>query len=291
MNDMSHDGRTVAKLAWGADWHLDFLNADRRAAFYAHVAASGADGIVLSGDISNAKYLAQNLVELTAATGLPIWFTLGNHDFYRSSVAQVREVVADLVDRNLLLHWLPKEGVVFLREDIALVGVDSWADGRAGSYWDSSVELSDHRLINDMIALCASDRLKVMQRLADEADMRLRDLLHEALSQCDKVILASHVPMFYEACLDPSIRPSGDMWLPHFCWHAGGSAVMEVLQSHPHGRVLVLCGHTHTRARVRISEQITVHVADAEYDQPQVEEVLDLARFISSCGHSTGALP
>lgn len=255
---------------------MDFLDARQRGEFYAEIASSGADAVIIAGDISTGRYLGQHLTELADATRLPIWFVLGNHDFYTSGVDQIRKTAADLCDRHFLLNWLPKTGVVPLSETIGLIGVDSWADGRAGAYSESTVELSDHRLIADMIALCASDRLKVMQRIADEAEVQLRELLADALSRFQTVLIASHVPMFYEACLDPSTRPSGDMWLPHFAWHAGGTAIMDVLKSHPNGHVLVLCGHTHTRARIRISEQITVCVAGAEYDRPEIQAVLDL---------------
>jgi hypothetical protein len=268
--------RHLCRVAWGADWHLDFLDAKRRCEFYAKIVSSGADAVIISGDISNGRYLGQHLAELADATHLPIWFVLGNHDFYMSGVDQIRKTASDLCDQHFLLHWLPKTGVVPLSETVGLIGVDSWADGRAGAYWESTVELNDHRLIADMIALCASDRLKVMQRIADEAEVRLRELLAAALSRFQTVLIASHVPMFYEACLDPSTRPSGDMWLPHFTWHAGGTAIMDVLQSYPNGRVLALCGHTHTRASIQISKQITVCVAGAEYDRPKIEAVLDL---------------
>jgi hypothetical protein len=104
----------------------------------------------------------------------------------------------------------------------------------------------------------------------------LRESLQTALSRFQTVLVVSHVPMFYEACLDPSTRPSGRLWLPHFCWHKGGSAISDVMESCPSGRLIALCGHTHTRARAHITDRIDARVAGAEYDNPSIEDVLDL---------------
>ncbi|MEI7902069.1 MAG: metallophosphoesterase [bacterium] len=270
---------TFGRIAWLSDIHLDFLNADRRKTFFASIVRCGAEGVVISGDISNARFLGQHLVEMADATGLPVWFTLGNHDYYTSTVGQVRQMISELVSRYPLLHWLPAEGVVALREDVALVGVDSWADGRAGSYWESTLELSDHRLIGDLIALDAVDRLKVMQRYADEAEAHLRGSLDAALRQFKTVLIASHVPMFYEACRDPMGGFSDERWLPYFAWHQGGMAIGDILRTHLEGRIIALCGHTHTRIRLKIDERTSIWVATAEYDDPAIEDVLDLDKL------------
>lgn len=266
-------------IAWLSDLHLDFLDEVRRRAFYQSIIDAEVDGVVISGDISNGHNLERHLTEMAKSVKAPVWFTLGNHDYYGSTVKATQKKVDALCRQQPVLKWLHKEGVVALSEEIGLIGVDSWADGRAGRYWESNVELSDHRLIGDLKGLDAADRLKVIQSFADEAEEILRRSLNSALTQFKTVFVVSHVPMFYEACLGPDRRVSGSMWMPHYVWHQGGVAIGEVIQNHAKGRVIVLSGHTHSDIRLRIDDRISIWVAPAEYDNPSIAEVIDLSRY------------
>lgn len=269
-------------IAWLSDIHLDFLDKARRRAFYQTILDAGVDGVVISGDICNGHYLEKYLTEMAKIIKVPIWFTLGNHDYYGSNVKAIRKKLKSLCIKQPLLKWLHKEGVIALSEEIGLVGVDSWADGRAGHYWESNVELADHRLIGDLKGLDAAGRLKVIQGFANEAEEILRRSLNSALTQFKTVFVVSHVPMFYEACLGPDRRVSGSLWMPHYVWHQGGVAIGEVLQNNAHGRVIVLSGHTHSDIRLRIDDRISIWVAPAEYDNPSIAEVIDLSRYKES---------
>src|SRR5688572_22159487 len=71
-------------LAWLTDIHLNFLEDDARRDFAAAVAATGADGVVVTGDIAEAESLVPMLEELAEVVARPVWFVLGNHDFYGS---------------------------------------------------------------------------------------------------------------------------------------------------------------------------------------------------------------
>ena len=53
-------------LAWVTDIHLNFLDAPGIATFCEHIAATGAEGVIVSGDISEAHEVANHL-ELLAA--------------------------------------------------------------------------------------------------------------------------------------------------------------------------------------------------------------------------------
>lgn len=269
-------------IAWLSDIHLDFLDKVRRRAFYRSLIDAEVDGVVISGDICNGHYLERFLTEMAKIIKVPIWFTLGNHDYYGSNVKAIRKKLKALCVKQPLLKWLHQEDVVALSEEIGLIGVDSWADGRAGRYWESTVELSDHRLIGDLKGLDATERLKVMQGFAGEAEDILRRSLACALTQFKTVFVISHVPMYYEACLGPDRRVSGSMWMPHYVWHQGGVAIGEVIQNHAQGRVIVLSGHTHSDIRLRIDDRISIWVAPAEYDNPSIAEVIDLSRYKES---------
>jgi len=266
-------------IAWLSDIHLDFLDKARRRAFYQTIIDAEVDGVVISGDISNSNHLTEHLTEMLKTVKVPVWFTLGNHDYYGSTVKATRKKVDALCRQQPLLKWLHQEGIIALSEEIGLIGVDSWADGRAGHYWESNVELADHRLIGDLKGLDAAGRLKVIQGFANEAEEILRRSLNSALTQFKTVFVVSHVPMYYEACLGPDRRVSGSLWMPHYVWHQGGVAIGEVMQGHPKGRIIVLSGHTHSDIRLRIDDRISIWVGPAEYYNPAIAEVIDLSRY------------
>ena len=80
----------------------------------------------------------------------PIYFVLGNHDYYQSSVESVRQKVTQLSQENPSVNWLPETSLVQLNKDTLLLGEDCWADGRYGNYADSRVMLNDSRMIQEL---------------------------------------------------------------------------------------------------------------------------------------------
>src|SRR5689334_20836519 len=95
------------RLAWATDVHLNFLSAEELAAFAATLAASEADAILLTGDIAEAPSLRRLLTTVAQVVRRPIYFVLGNHDFYHGSIAEVRALAADLSATSPWLRWLP----------------------------------------------------------------------------------------------------------------------------------------------------------------------------------------
>ena len=150
---MTH-GRYLAavRVAWATDIHLDFLADPQVLAFAATLATDHPDIVVLSGDLSHAELLEHHLRLLAQEIACPIYFVLGNHDYYGSSIAAVRQAVAELGARKTRLRWLPAHGVVALSEETAMVGVDGWADARLGDPQHTPVVLNDFIHIEDLVA-------------------------------------------------------------------------------------------------------------------------------------------
>jgi len=268
-----------SKLAWLSDIHLDFLESAQRTTFYRRLAAIQFDYLLITGDIATSHELISVLNELSDTLRRPIGFVLGNHDFYDSSFCAIRSELEKTLASNPHLHWLSQPpGYVVLNSDVALMGIDSWADGRAGDYQNSSVVLNDHLRIHDMQHLGKYERLQLMQQLADDAEAELRRNLPKLLSHFKTVLIASHVPLFAESCHDASDVLPDDAYLPHFCWQSGGTALQEEVSEYPSGgHVIALCGHTHRHAQVDISPRIQIRVSKATYGNPLIH-VLDLTK-------------
>jgi hypothetical protein len=88
------------------------------------------------------------------------------------------------------------------------------------------------------------------------------------------VVVATHVPPFAESC-----RHGGhfvdEQWLPHFSSQAVGQVLQTTAAAHPDREILVLCGHTHTRAEFQAQENLQVLTGAAQYSSPAVERVFE----------------
>lgn len=137
-------------LTWLTDIHLNFLEVDEREKFYRDILETKSDAVLITGDIAEATSFVMLLTEMADYIKKPIYFVLGNHDYYRGDVNEVRKASKALTMSNDYLFWLPASGVQALNDSTLLIGQDGWADGRIGDYQNSSVYLNDSRLITDL---------------------------------------------------------------------------------------------------------------------------------------------
>lgn len=263
------------KLAWLTDIHLNFLDPSDIEVFHQSLGDLDADAVLLSGDIGEAPDLALHLNALDNALRRPLYFVLGNHDFYQGSIAGVRTMVEALCSACPNLYWLPKAGVVPLTNEACLIGHDGWGDGRLGDYWGSEVELSDWGLITELNGLDKGERLAKLHELGDEAADHFLRLLPGALRQFRNVVVVTHIPPFRESCwYNGGI--SGDDWLPHFTCKAVGDVLFQAMEASPDHQMTVLCGHTHGAGEALILPNLRVLTGGAVYGRPELQTVLNV---------------
>src|SRR3954465_13096810 len=97
---------TAFRLAWATDIHLEFCDDAAIDGFLRSVATAGPNALVVSGDIGQSTSVSALLSRIENATDYPIYFVLGNHDYYHGSIAGVRATVAELTRSGARLHWL-----------------------------------------------------------------------------------------------------------------------------------------------------------------------------------------
>jgi predicted phosphohydrolase len=270
---------SIHKIAWLTDIHLNFLKNDKRRQFYQSIVDTDANAILITGDIAEANDICEILSELSVHTNMPIYFVLGNHDYYSGSVASVREKILTLCTQNTNLTWLGKPGSITLNTHTVLVGHDGWADARYGDFDHSPVNLNDSRLIAELFQafLLSKSALKnQMQKLADaDAETLKQTLTKVTNSNYKKVIIATHVPPFPE-CSWHKDMPNDNNWLPYFASKAIGDIITDAAQKHPEIEFQVLCGHTHTRSIARIVSNLEVRAGAAEYYHPIIQEIIEV---------------
>ena len=139
------------RLAWLTDVHLNFLGREFVEEFFSIVRAEKPDAVLLTGDVGEAGSVLTWLERLDDELQLPIYFVLGNHDFYGGSISKVRAAVTELAEERPNLKYLTAiEKPIELAPGVGLIGDDGWADGRLGKYETSYVMMNDYRLIAEL---------------------------------------------------------------------------------------------------------------------------------------------
>ena len=263
------------RVVWATDIHLNFLQPQERADFFEKIRSHHADAVLISGDIAEAPCLRNLLHEMQQAIDVPLYFVLGNHDFYHGSIATVRRDIQTWCLSQSGLTYLSSSGLIALTPHTGLIGHDGWGDGRLGNYQQSPVRLSDQEVIRDFQGLDRNAVLGKLQALGDASATYLREVLTKALASYRRVVCLTHVPPFKEACWYEG-KMGNDDWLPYFTCKAIGEVLFDMAQARPDCQLTVLCGHTHHAGTVHMLPNLFLKTGAAEYGQPHVEEVLTI---------------
>jgi len=259
---------------WLTDIHIEFLSKGKILKFL-KIVSQDTSGIFITGDISTYSQIDSHLKMMDCYLNVPIYFVLGNHDYYGGDIESLRENIRKIVRKSKHLHWLPQTGIVELTSNTCLLGHGSWADGRFGNYAKSSVILNDYVKIKDFLSRGGGKRLSLLNQLGDEAASYLKGTLVQALNRYDNVILLTHVPPFREACWHNG-KISNENFLPHFACKAVGDVLLTIMTNNPNKQLTVLCGHTHSSGRVQILSNLFVKTGEAVYGHPAIQEKIQV---------------
>jgi hypothetical protein len=259
------------KVTWLTDLHLNFLDGPRMASFLATVEREQPETILVTGDTGESDDVV-GFIELMSRIA-PIYFVLGNHDFYRSSIAEVRERA------RATKRWLPAVGPVRLTPSTTLIGVDGWGDARCGDL-RSNIRLADWSLIHDLSGLASDQRMAALNALGTREAAALKEQL-DRLEPPPELVVLTHVPPFPEACWYNG-RPSEPAWLPWFTCIAVGETLLAYARACPTTAVIVLCGHTHGRGEYRALDNLLVRTGgwqpgEPDYGNPGVQATWSIA--------------
>lgn len=144
---------------------------------------------MISDDIAEATSIELILKEMASTIQKPIYFVLGNHDYYRGSINDLRSTMISITKDEPFLFWLPESGPQKLNDAVVLVGQDCFADGRYGDYANSRVVLNDSRMIVDLFQCSALGKyqlLEKMQQLADQDAKELEKSIEQAVGSYNR---------------------------------------------------------------------------------------------------------
>lgn len=276
----------MKKYVWCTDIHLDFLDGPEDVGrvhdeFATPLSQIDSDGVFLTGDISLAEDVVRHLGIIDKIVQRPIYFVLGNHDYYGGSWNGVRQAVRDLCKKSKNLFYLTEEKVVPLTDDTALVGHDGWYDAYCGDVTRSNIVMTDWMKIDDYARSGAISFFgpraivpslgKIVALSRSQAALSAEHVRRHASTAAKKyktVVILTHVPPWPEAHRhdgksgDPSAHP----------WYTSmsmGNAINAVAAENPETRFEVFCGHTHGLFDVQVSDNVYCHVGGAEYGRPR----------------------
>lgn len=113
-----------------------------------------------------------------------------------------------------------------------------------------------------------------MQQLADYDARQLQlQLIDAAAKKPQKIIVLTHVPPFKEVCLHEG-KISNDDWLTYFSSKETGKVLNNICITYPDIHFLVLCGHTHGKAKYSPFPNLLVEAGRAEYQQPEIQKII-----------------
>jgi predicted phosphohydrolase len=261
------------KYLWFTDTHMDKVKPWTLVLFFMRVLKEKPKGIFLTGDISNGLLVDWHLRLLATIIRCPIYFVLGNHDYYFSSIEKIHNKIRKLCRKFPNLIWMRDAGVIHINEETALIGTDGWYDADNGKpeYLKFTFDwmlTKDFRKLPSMV-----ERIAAWKELADQSAIDLTAKLEAAFEQGYKTVyVLTHVPPWKEATRDVG-SITEKFWLPYNVNLRLGRAIEKVMLKHKTKHVTVLAGHIHTDCWIHVSRNIECKVSRAKYyDRMRNEE-------------------
>ena len=277
------------KLDWITDPHLDHLNggADALVKFLDKLHKRDSDGLVITGDIAVSGTIYDFLGLLSGAYQRPIYFVLGNHDYYGDWMGNTKEKVRAVCKAvpEGILNWATESGVIQLSEDTVLIGHDGIYDGLCGRGHGTDLSLHDFQMKTGILDLAEALQFGVrhlFEKLLDLAKLSaamVESSIRDAVVAGDsiqRVIIITHVPPFHEASYFRG-RPSDDRSAPYYVNKTMGDMLRRVTAQYPQVKFDVFAGHTHGKQHYRAEENLDVYVGSARYSKaPQFQAHIEV---------------
>lgn len=268
------------RLGWITDPHLNFCSKTILNLLKQSINSQKLDALVVTGDIAEGNVIASYLTkDLKENVECKVYFVLGNHDYYMSSIDSVREIMTEnFVDLDYSKpQWLTGISGDFVSLSpgkVALCGHDGWYDGRYANWFKSRVIMSDYHVIGDFKFLTTELLHQRLGELAKESADFAKRVLPLAFADHDHVFFATHVPVFKNNAVYNG-KISDDDWMPHFSNKYLGDALLEVMESYPTKKLTILQGHSHGKTQFHPKPNIVSITGFAKYRSPAINNVFE----------------
>lgn len=267
----------MTKIAFLSDIHLDFLHEQQVEKFAQSIVQANPEVVVISGDISTADSIQYDLQKLEQIIQRPIYFVLGNHDYYGSSIELIRKKVTTQAQASTHLKYLSCMSYDMLSPTVAIVGHDMWYDAMCGDPNNSSMNLTDWVAIKEFVGVNAivnrKKRIELCQKLANEGGQHIYNGIKNAIRYAKHIIVVAHPVPFEETHIYNGSIGSSEAQ-PWFNSKVLGNLLLDAAKTFPKIQFTCLCGHTHGESFVQKMPNLQIYVAGAVYSKPCINKTL-----------------
>ena len=257
------------RILWLTDTHFNNLFPWQRYSFMAKLRKEKPDAIFHTGDISNGIFLKRDLAML-ASLNIPIFYIMGNHEKFWSSLEATKEKVRQLHLQYPNLYWLEDFEPIGLGDDdneVCVIGADGWYDVAFGDpkwikFTFDWFMIKEFRQLSSM-----KERIEMFRSLADESCRQIEEKLVKALDQNYKTIyLLTHMPAWKEATRDEGTMFE-KFWLPYNTNIRLGKTIEKIMEGRKKRQCHILAGHIHPHngLYIRVSRNIDCQVGEGHY--------------------------
>jgi len=251
------------KYLWYTDLHLSSAFPWAKMKMYSSINKEEADGLFITGDITS-FFLKYHLEQLAKHILCPIYFITGNHCNFFVGFEKTKKLIHSLCDKYPNLHWLDRDGIVELAEDVAIIGTQGWYDLSLGDSkyvkltfdWYAIPELRTLKTWNDRFSYC--------QELSKQSADIIEKNLKTALDNYRTIYLLTHFPVAAE-CTNDQESLFGKYWLPYNVNHQLGERIKEIMSHHKKRTLFILQGHTHENSTAHIARNVISFTGKASY--------------------------
>lgn len=246
---------------WATDIHLNYFTDEYICNFGKALAKEyKAKGLIISGDISLGNKLERNLKTLSSAVQMPIYYVLGNHDYWYSSFSEVDHLTDKLSADNSLIDL--NKSLIKINEDTILIGFTGWYDCRFGKI-NSEISMSDWSKISDYKD---QDPISVSQKRSSfYSSFKERALSLQDLGVKNQIIV-THFPPF-----EKLIKGKKDA--KPFYGSSDSGNMLLALGNH-YNKLICLSGHTHSKASYHLNN-LSCYVGEACRGKPSLAGIID----------------
>lgn len=268
----------IKKYAWCTDIHLDHVSEESVISFAKYVASCDCDGLFVTGDISTSHNIIYELRLLEREFQRPIYYVLGNHDYWGSSVTHVRTSLDEAFKSSLYLKYLTSLKYLSLSTKTAVVGHDGWYDAVNGNWKASRFEMLDWSYISDFTQI-RGNKAKIVERcqkLASESVSHIRLGIEAAIQDGYKnIVVLTHVPPWAQSHIHEG-KIGSDSAQPWFTSWVLGDFLENIAIAHNDCTFTVFAGHTHGKFKGKIRDNLMCYVGYSRYGSPELQDIIEL---------------
>lgn len=264
------------KICWLSDIHLNFVSEEAAKALFESVRVHDSQCVFVTGDISESPALSFHLDLMDQIVGKPVYFILGNHDFWYSTTQMIWENLPKLVNKMSFMKYMTAGTYMPLDTETCVIGHDGWYDARYGDAAGSKFGMRDWSIMGDYVN-CKNIHqvIEKSQEIAAHSVEHFRKNLVETVKRYKKIVLLTHMPPF-----DDTHIYQGQIGEAHaqpwFTNRMLGELFYTAAKANPGIQFVVFAGHTHGRISKDILPNLLVHVAGVDYGAPVIQSITSI---------------